>query len=627
MKIQEPQEELIQQFNTNKQLSKKILIKTEETPLFFLFIRCIFEKKTLRAKHTKIVFFLIFFAWINILFSQHNYNSLFEKKIKKSYYTYTHEKNFNKAQLFFLEKNWDSTLIYSMKQLSNDKKNSELNDYCYFFRGISFKEKKIFNEAKKAFQKISKEFKFYKSVKNNLGQISLEQNEFKKAIDYFKEFEDFPETNYFNIEKGKINHNLGICYLHLNDYAKAEFYLLKSTKIQEKEKDTLMLIGAYGDLANLYYNQFKDHLAIPYFEKAYTLSKKINRYDLKKITALNLAIVEENKRNFEKSILYRKEAEKWNDSLTDHNKIWALAEAEKKFVLKQKQKEIEVLEVKNEIRETQRNGLLIIAILLLSMIGIGIYFYLQKIKKNKIILAQKENLDELNATKDKLFSIVSHDLRSSVSSLKTSNSKLMLNLKSNNFEELNELLHKNAVVANSTYNLLDNLLNWANQQTNQIFFQKESLHLYSAIKQVEYNYKPLVSEKNIELKIDIDKNTFVYMDLDSLKIILRNLLDNSLKFTKENGIISIFTQNDTSKFIQLIIEDTGIGMSDSVIKELLQENTKLSKKLNKETIGTGLGMQLCKSMLQKNGGKLSIESREQIGTKIILLLPKHVTNE
>lgn len=626
MKIRVHQEEPILQFNLKIQI-KHFLTKNRGNTSVFLFFQCIFEKKTLRSKQIKILFFLVFFTSINLLFSQHNYNRLFEKKIKNSYVQFTREVNFNKAQSFYLEKNWDSTLVYSMKQLSTDMKKSELDNYCYFFRGVSFKEKRILNEAKNSFHKISKEFEFYKTVKNFLGQIALEQNEFKKAIDYFKEFENFPETNSFNIKKGEVNHNLGICYLHLNNYEKAEFYLLKSTEIQEKEKDTILLISAYGDVANLYYNQYKDNLAIPFFEKAYHLSKKIKRYDLKKTSALNMSVVEENRKNLEKSLFYRKEAEKWNDSLTDQNKIWAIAEVEKKFAVRQKQKEIEVLQVKNEIRETQRNGLFIIALLLLIIFGIGVYFYLQKIKKNKIILAQKENLDELNATKDKLFSIVSHDLRASVNTLKSSNSKLMLHLKSNNYEELDDLLHKNAVVANSTYNLLDNLLNWANQQTNQIFFQKESLHLFSVIKQVEYNYKPLVLEKNIELKIEIDKNIFVFMDLDSLKIILRNLLDNSLKFTNENGIISIYTQNYNSEFIQLIIEDTGIGMSDAVIKELLQENAQLSKKFNKETIGTGLGMQLCKSMLLKNGGKLNIESQETIGTKIILFLPKYITNE
>ena len=573
-----------------------------------------------------VVVFLMLFSITHSLYSQKDNEKFFELEIQKKCQKFAKEENFKKAQLFFMKKKWDSTLVYSMKQLSSNKTSLELSNYCHFFRGISFKHKKMLNEAEKEFYTISKTFYFYKSIHNILGQISLEQSEFKKAISYFKEFENISENNYFNINKSFIYHNLGVCYLQLRDFNKAEFYLIKSTQLQESVNDTIALVGGYGDVATMYYEQYKDNLAIPFFEKAYEFSKKVKRYDLKLVATKNMAVVEENRKNFEKALVYRKEAEKWNDSITDQNKIWAIAEVEKKFAIKQKQEEIEVLEVKNEIRETQRNGLFIIAILLLSIFGIGVYFYLQKIKKNKIILAQKENLDELNATKDKLFSIVSHDLRSSVNTLKSSNSKLMLNLKSNNYEELDGLLHKNAVVANSAYNLLDNLLNWANQQTNQIFFQKESLHLFSVIKQVEYNYKPLVLEKNIELKIEIDKNIFVLMDLDSFKIILRNMLDNAIKFTNEKGTISIYSEKSNSDFIPLIIEDTGIGMSNEVVEELLLESTKLSKKNNKEIIGTGLGMQLCKSMLLKNGGKLNIESKIGLGTKFILFLPKEVTN-
>lgn len=573
-----------------------------------------------------VVVFLMLFSITHSLYSQKDNEKFFELEIQKKCQKFAKEVNFKKAQLFFMKKKWDSTLVYSMKQLTSNKTSLELANYCHFFRGISFKQKKMLNEAEKEFYTISKTFYFYKSIHNILGQISLEQSEFKKAISYFKEFENISENNYFNINKSFIYHNLGVCYLQLRDFNKAEFYLIKSTQLQESVNDTIALVGGYGDVATMYYEQYKDNLAIPFFEKAYEFSKKVKRYDLKLVATKNMAVVEENRKNFEKALVYRKEAEKWNDSITDQNKIWAVAEVEKKFAIKQKQEEIEVLEVKNEIRETQRNGLFIIAILLLSIFGIGVYFYLQKIKKNKIILAQKENLDELNATKDKLFSIVSHDLRSSVNTLKSSNSKLMLNLKSNNYEELDGLLHKNAVVANSAYNLLDNLLNWANQQTNQIFFQKESLHLFSVIKQVEYNYKPLVLEKNIELKIEIDKNIFVLMDLDSFKIILRNMLDNAIKFTNEKGTISIYSEKSNSDFISLIIEDTGIGMSNEVIEELLLESTKLSKKNNKEIIGTGLGMQLCKSMLLKNGGKLNIESKIGLGTKFILFLPKEVTN-
>ena len=574
----------------------------------------------------KILFFIILFSISPSLYSQKRNEKLFESEIQKKCQKFSQEVNFKKAQLFFMNKKWDSTLVYSMKQLSSNKTSLELSNYCHFFRGISFKQKKILNEAKKEFYTISKTFYFYKSIHNILGQISLEQSEFKKAISYFKEFENISENNYFNINKSFTYHNLGVCYLQLSDFNKAEMYLLKSTKLQEFEKDTIALVGAYGDIATMYYEQYKDNLAIPFFEKAYEFSKKVKRFDLKHVATKNMAVVEENRKNFEKALIYRKEAEKWNDSITDQSKIWAVAEVEKKFAIKQKQEEIEVLEVKNEIRETQRNGLFIIAVLLLSIFGIGVYFYLQKIKKNKIILAQKENLDELNATKDKLFSIVSHDLRSSVNALKTSNTKLLNHLETKNYEQLDVLLHKNNAIANSSYNLLDNLLNWSQQQTNQLFFQQESLHLFSIIQQIEYNYKPIVAEKNIELNINIDKSIFVFMDLDSFKIILRNMLDNAIKFTNEKGTISIYSEKPNSEFIKLIIEDTGIGMTNEVVEELLLESTKLSKKNNKEIIGTGLGMQLCKSMLAKNGGKIDIESKIGVGTKFILFLPKENSN-
>ena len=574
----------------------------------------------------KILFFIILFSISPSLYSQKGNEKLFESEIQKKCQKFSQEVNFKKAQLFFMNKKWDSTLVYSMKQLSSNKISLELSNYCHFFRGISFKQKKMLNEAKKEFYTISKTFYFYKSIHNILGQISLEQSEFKKAIGYFKEFENISENNYFNINKSFTYHNLGVCYLQLSDFNKAEMYLLKSTKLQEFEKDTIALVGAYGDIATMYYEQYKDNLAIPFFEKAYEFSKKVKRFDLKHVATKNMAVVEENRKNFEKALIYRKEAEKWNDSITDQSKIWAVAEVEKKFAIKQKQEEIEVLEVKNEIRETQRNGLFIIAVLLLSIFGIGVYFYLQKIKKNKIILAQKENLDELNATKDKLFSIVSHDLRSSVNALKTSNTKLLNHLETKNYEQLDVLLHKNNAIANSSYNLLDNLLNWSQQQTNQLFFQQESLHLFSIIQQIEYNYKPIVAEKNIELNINIDKSIFVFMDLDSFKIILRNMLDNAIKFTNEKGTISIYSEKPNSEFIKLIIEDTGIGMTNEVVEELLLESTKLSKKNNKEIIGTGLGMQLCKSMLAKNGGKIDIESKIGVGTKFILFLPKENSN-
>ncbi|WP_239455627.1 ATP-binding protein [Flavobacterium ginsenosidimutans] len=529
--------------------------------------------------------------------------------------------NFYKAQNFFLQNNWDSTLVYSMKEI-NESRNKEILDYCHYFRAISFKEKKLLDESKKELNQISSGFPFSYKVKMKLGEIALSKNNFKLALQYFHETEKLTNKQLYDIKFSTVLHNIGLCYLHLENYEKAEEYLFKSAKRQEIEKDTLLLIGSYMDIATLYYQQYKDNQAIPYFEKAYQLSQKAKSLELKQNATLNMAVVEENRKNFPLALNYRKEYEKWKDSLNDQNKVWAIADLEKKFAIKQKQKEVDILEAENKIKAAERNGFLASSILLLILFGTGIYFYRQKIKKNRIILKQKNELDELNATKDKLFSIVSHDLRSSVNALKTSNGKLIENLKSKNFTELDTLLHTNSTIANSTYNLLDNLLNWALLQTKQSYFFKESLHLASIVQHVEYNYKPLMLSKNIGFKNEVAKSEYVFADTDSLKIIIRNFLDNAIKFSKENGLISIYTRTSTEEYCYLVIEDTGVGMSENTISDLLKDTMLLSKKENDDIIGTGLGLQLCKSMIYKNGGSLEIESKENVGTKIIIALQK-----
>lgn len=575
----------------------------------------------------KLSFLLILFNTSSLLFAQQQHDKkLFETEIKKKSHKFIKEVNFHKAQLFFSQKNWDSTLVYSMKQLSTTNNNSELADYCHFFRGFSFNQKKLLTEAKAEFCEISKGFEFYARVKIILGQIALEKNEFQRAINYFKEFENLPDDNFFGLKKSNVNHNLGICYLHLNDFKKAESYLIKSTKLQEIENDTLMLVGAYGDIANLYYQQFKDNLAIPYFEKAYHLSKKVKDFELKRKSTLNMAVVEENRKNFPLALTYRKELEQWKDSLNDQNKVWAVADLEKKFAVKQKQKEVNILEAENKLKVAERNGLLYSAIALLLVLGAGFYSYRQKVKSNKIILAQKTELDELNATKDKLFSIVSHDLRTSVSALKTSNAKLQESLETKNFTELDTQLHNNSAIANGAYNLLDNLLHWALLQTKQSYFNRESLRLFFIVEQTAYNYIPLMLDKNIQFENKVSKNALVFVDQESLKMILRNLLDNAIKFSNQKDTITMYTREANDDNWELIIEDSGLGMNEATRQELLKETVLLSKKKNEDIVGTGLGLQLCKSMIKKNKGKFMIESEEGKGTKMIVSLPKTEKN-
>lgn len=570
-------------------------------------------------KLTSIIFFV--FSTLS-LFSQPS-NKELKEMLKKKEIEFYKEINFNKAQSFFIDKNWDSTLVYTMKQL-NENKNLEIADYCHFLRGYSFIEKKLFKEGISELNLVSGKFAFYPLVSKNLGDAFLELKDFKKAISYFLEIEKLYDKNNKGLKLSTILANIGICYLHLNQFPEAEAYLLKSLPLQEKENDIESLIYLYMDIANLYYLQYKDAQAIPYFEKAYTLSKKINDFDKKRKASKNMAAVEENRGNFKQALAYLKESEQWKDSLNNQNKVWALADYEKKYAVAQKQKQISVLKVENELKNTQRNTMFFSTIALLLLLTGGVYVYGQKVKNAKIILSQKEKLDELNATKDQLFSIVSHDLRSSVNALKTSNTKLTSSLESKNYEELDRLLHQNSAIANGAYSLLDNLLHWALLQTQQLYFHKDSVHLFSIVQQIEYSYKPLLLEKTIAFENKVSKNCFIFVDLDSLKIILRNLLDNAIKFSPENSSIRFYSQDTQSDFHQLVIEDQGIGMGPETIAELLEDNELLAKKSNSEIIGTGLGMQLCKQMIKKNSGTLTIESELNKGTKMILSFPKTI---
>lgn len=568
--------------------------------------------------------YLLLFLFLPLLaFSQQEKGlNYFEVAIQKKSRSLKNEINFNKARYFFLKKEWDSTLVYSMKQL-NSNSDLETKDYCHYFRGYALLMTDLYQQSRIEFGLINKSFLYYYLIHKNTGRLFYFEKDFNKAIVYFLKAEKEILNHKDESEIASLYSNIGICYLHLEQFDKAEFYLKKDALLNPK-KVTKTVVQSIINIANLYYLQYKDQQAIYYFEKAYTLSKNVKDFDLKQTTAFNMAVVEENRTNYKKALVYRKESEQWKDSLNNQNKIWAVADFEKKFAVAQKQKQIKVLEVENKLKNTQRNGFFFAAVGLLLILTGGVYLYGQKVKNTKTILLQKNKLDELNATKDQLFSIVSHDLRSSVNALKTSNAKLSATLETKNYDELHQLIIQNSGIANGAYSLLDNLLHWAMLQTKQLYFHKESIHLYSIVQQIEYNYKPLLLDKAITFENLVSKNIFIFVDLDSLKIVFRNLLDNAIKFSNQDGKISFYTEDTNPDFCTLIIEDSGIGMKESTIKELLSDSELLAKKDNSEIIGTGLGMQLCKQMIKKNSGTLAIESELQKGTKMILTFPKTI---
>jgi signal transduction histidine kinase len=160
-------------------------------------------------------------------------------------------------------------------------------------------------------------------------------------------------------------------------------------------------------------------------------------------------------------------------------------------------------------------------------------------------------------------------------------------------------------------------------QTNQLYFNQENINISRITEQVVYNYQSLMSEKNIYFENAVMKNINVYADQESLKIVLRNLLDNAIKYTNSGGKISIYDTENSDNFHSISIKDTGKGISTKLQRRILSNQDKVTTgRAKRESLG--LGLQLCRLMIEKNKGFLEIKSEENKGTQITISLLKGI---
>jgi signal transduction histidine kinase len=526
---------------------------------------------------------------------------------------------------FERRKHWDSILINSNKLL-NKQITKQVVDYLHYYRGLAFLRKHVEHPAIKEFNAIDKAFPYYFKVEVLKGEIFLEKGQFDEALEAFLSIDTTDQFQLQHIKLIAILQNIGNCYFFKKEYKKAERYYLTALSKIESSNNPQGIIYFYIDLANLYYEQYKDKEAINYFQKAYQLANERGEYRLKMITSLNMAVIEENRGNYKESVRYHKEYEQWHDSVNDQNKIYEVAQKEKKFAVAQKQRQVKLLQTEYRLKQTERNLYLISSLALGIILVFGIILYRQNVKRSRIILLQKQELDELNSMKDRLFSIVSHDLRSSVYLLKDCNSALYTQLANGEVDKAMNQLERNTSVATNTYNLLDNLLHWALLQTKGGYFKMENHRLGMIVEQVAFNFQASLLENQLTFENHLPKTMKAYVDAELMKIVLRNLLDNSIKFSNPGGKVGIYPGEETSTSVQFIWKDTGRGMTEETRITLLSDTQKLTKKEHENEIGSGLGMNLCKSMILKNQGTLDIRSELGIGTEFIVTLQKKPVN-
>ena len=230
-------------------------------------------------------------------------------------------------------------------------------------------------------------------------------------------------------------------------------------------------------------------------------------------------------------------------------------------------------------------------------------------------------LKELNATKDKLFSIIAHDLRSPFNSIIGFSELLCENIRDYDIEKSGIFIKQINSSAKHTLNLLDNLLAWAKTQTGQIDFKPKKINLQLIIQDIVDSLDSSARIKNISLSIFQPADIVIYADQNMLQTILRNLISNAIKFTNTDGRVEIYANSGQDQ-IEITIADNGIGMDEKTQNNLFKIDTDLTTNGTANEKGSGLGLILCKEFVEKHGGEIRVESILGEGSRFVFTIPK-----
>lgn len=241
---------------------------------------------------------------------------------------------------------------------------------------------------------------------------------------------------------------------------------------------------------------------------------------------------------------------------------------------------------------------------------------------NQNLAQSNKQLKELNATKDKFFSIIGHDLRESIGGLKSILEVMISGYDLSNTEKLIEILQTTHKSANATFELLENLLLWAKSQMKKIIVNKEKISFNNLVIQTIDSLTELSKNKQIKININIPDNTIVFADKNILMSVLRNLISNAIKFTPNGKQIYIYTDRNKEDYI-VAVKDEGVGISPENKAKLFTDTEHLSTYGTNGEKGTGLGLFLCKEFLEKHDGKIWLESQEGFGSTFLFTIPSN----
>jgi signal transduction histidine kinase len=472
----------------------------------------------------------------------------------------------------------------------------------------------------------------------NIAYLHTLTQDYGKALDAGKQSLALWRKDNNRVKEGEALNKIGDIYFLLNNLDRAYANYKAALEVYQSIDNKPGIAAAYNSVGVLYYHQknYKQALANLELGLAIARSSQLKNDLLKSYEYL--ALVHKALGNFKSALEYKESFVALKDFIEQEESSHKLIERQNQLEVDKIEAEARYLdqlrkEKERELAEQKRTQQFLYAILALIVVVVMLvlYMYLMKRKSNRelkainaTVAAQNLELQNLNATKDKFFSIIGHDLKGPLNSL-TSFSNLLINyFDTLSKEEIQTLAKDLDKSLKNLFALLNNLLEWARSQTGNIDFTPVEFDMEEVLQQNRELLTTQAGAKEITILHQPDKPLRVVAHKQSVTTVVRNLVSNAIKFTPAGGAIKLEAQLKNNE-VRVAVADTGVGMSKDVMDKLFKLDAKHSTLGTANEKGTGLGLILCKDFVEKNGGRMWVESEEGKGSVFYFTVPASST--
>lgn len=455
---------------------------------------------------------------------------------------------------------------------------------------------------------------------NNIGMSYFEQGQYDLAEDFFLQALEIDQKNDFHHNVAKRYNNLGLVYFQQGKVEKSIEHFKMAADVFLDLADSINYAKAIINISDIYFKTGHNTEAFQYLQKGYNISLGTKSLPLIEHNTGKMFHYYKSIGDYKSALKYKELQDELSDSLYSLESTRIVEEMETIYETEKKEDEISRLNNESELKEDiihrknqQRNMMAAFAVLLL-LILIATVFIIHKIRK------QRRELEALNNVKNRLFAMISHDLRGYSGVFQDAGMVIRHHLKKENFDKVNAISENLEISAISYSSQLDNILNWAVLQLNGYKLKPIEFKPHQECFQLIENLNDSRKLKNNDFENKIDPELKITMDKGAFNIILRNLLTNANKFT-EQGKISISLELETTGF-KMVVSDTGTGMDEETKNSLFSSETVKSRRGTRGEKGSGVGLGLVKTFVELSGGTIVIKSALGKGSKFTMTFSK-----